>query len=80
MTRSPWSSSSPIRRQPGEPVRSAWSTSRADGGHIAGHVGKSGSSPASLRRDNAQNAIEERRLARETAVIVGENRNVVDRK
>jgi hypothetical protein len=28
------------------------SPSRADGGHIAGHIGKAASSPASLKRDN----------------------------
>ena len=80
MTRSPWSSSTSIRRQRGEPARSPWSTSRADGGHIAGHVGKAGASPASLRRDNAQAAIEERRLLRENEPVVGENQSVSDRR
>ena len=31
--------------------RSSPSNARDDGGHIAGHVGKSGSGPASLKRD-----------------------------
>jgi hypothetical protein len=64
--RSRWSSPErerPPARQPVE-VRSSWSTSRADGFHIAGHVGKAASSPVSLKR-------------RDASEVIGENQPVI---
>ena len=53
---------------------------RADGGHVAGHVGKAASSPVSISRRDAQPdnpSPPEEPFRSNTSVVVGENRGVI---
>ena len=55
--RSPWSSTGNEARRgysPGAYSNPSNGKARADGGHIAGHLGKAASQPASARRDTSQ--------------------------
>jgi hypothetical protein len=66
--RSRWSSPPRDRGGSGQPVeaRSPWSTSRADSAHVANHIAKGWRTPEALKRDSS--------------VVVGEPRGVVERE